>query len=48
MKTLTDLLKIVYGAFDLPLQLGETRQEYIQAHKCLIIFYILVLYQLIL
>ena len=35
LKTLRDVLEFVFDAVDLPLQLEETPQKYIQAHKCL-------------
>ena len=35
METLKDLLDFVFEAIDLPFELEETRQKYIQAHKCL-------------
>ena len=35
METLKDLLDFVFEAIDEPLELEETRQKYIQAHKCL-------------
>ena len=35
METLKDLLDFVFVAIDEPLELEETRQQYIQAHKSL-------------
>ena len=35
MKTLKDVLCFAYDAIDLPTETEETRQKYVQAHKCL-------------
>ena len=35
MKTLKDVLDFVFVAIDLPLELEKTRQNFLQAHKCL-------------
>ena len=35
MKILKDVLYFVFDAIDLPTEIEETRQKYIQAHKCL-------------
>ena len=35
MKTLKNVLNFVFEAIDLPTELKETQEQYIQAHKCL-------------
>ena len=38
MKTVKNVLNFVFEAIDLPTELQETQEQYIQAHKCLNIY----------